>query len=111
MKFIMAYIDKIILDEEFNGMTFKNKNKKEFEYLTEDIGKDKALIISEKQKSIYNLHGIDFTIGYLHKYMQDAYIENLKDLLSNKTKEFSMKSRSNTIFFQFTDNETMITQQ
>ena len=44
---------------------FKNKNKKEFEYLTEDIDKDKALIISEKQKSIYNLHGIDFTIGYL----------------------------------------------
>ena len=40
----MAYIDKIILDEEFNGMTFKNK--KEFDYLAEDIGKNKALIIS-----------------------------------------------------------------
>jgi NAD-dependent SIR2 family protein deacetylase len=111
MKFIMAYIDKIILDEEFNGMTFKNKNKKEFAYLTEDSGKDKALIISEKQKSLYNLHGIDFTIGYFHKYIQDAYIENLQDLISNKTKEFSMKSRSNTIYFQFTDNDTMITQQ
>lgn len=46
MKFIMAYIDKIILDEEFNGMTFKNINKKEFDYLAEDIGKNKALIIS-----------------------------------------------------------------
>ncbi|SEF82618.1 SIR2 family protein [Flavobacterium urumqiense] len=111
MKFIMAYIDKIILDEEFNGMTFENKNKKEFDYLTEEPGKDKALIISEKQKSIYNLHGIDFTIGYFHKYIQDAYIENIQDLISNKTKEFSMKSRSNTIFFQFTDSETMISHQ
>ena len=46
MKFIIAYIDKIILDEEFNGMTFKNINKKEFDYLAEDIGKNKALIIS-----------------------------------------------------------------
>jgi NAD-dependent SIR2 family protein deacetylase len=111
LKYIMAYIDKITLDEEFNGMTFINKNKKEFEYLIEDEGKDKALIISEKHKSIYNLHGIDFTIGYFHKYITDAYIENLQDLISNKTKEFSMKSKSNTIYFQFTDNDTMITQQ
>lgn len=110
MKYIMAYIDKMILDEEFNGMTFENKNKKEFDYLTEDGDEDKALIISEKEKSIYNLHGIDFTIGYFHKYITDAYIENLEDLRSNKTKEFSMKSKSNTIYFQFTDNKTMITQ-
>lgn len=110
MKYIMAYIDKMILDEEFNGMTFINKNKKEFDYLTEDGNENKALIISEKEKSIYNLHGIDFTIGYFHKYITDAYIENLEDLRSNKTKEFSMKSKSNTIYFQFTDNETMITQ-
>jgi hypothetical protein len=63
-------------------MTFKNK--KEFDYLTEDIGKDKVFIKSNKKKSIYNLHDIDFTTGYLHKYMKDAYIENLKDLISNK---------------------------
>jgi NAD-dependent SIR2 family protein deacetylase len=111
MKYITAYIDKIILDEEFDGMTFINKNKKEFDYLTGDDNEDKALLISEKQKTIYNLHGIDFTIGYFHKYITDAYIENLEDLRSNKTKEFSMKSKSNTIYFQFTDSDTMITQQ
>lgn len=101
----------MILDEEFSGMTFINKNKKEFDFLIEDGGKDKALIISEKKKSIYNLHGIDFTIGYFHKYIQDAYIENIQDLISNKTKEFSMKSKSNTIYYQFIDSDTMITQQ
>ena len=38
-------------------------------------------------------------------------IENLEDLKNNRTKEFSMKSKSNTVYFQFTDNKTMITQQ
>ena len=92
-------------------MTFKNKNKKEFNFLIEEGHKDKVLVMSDKQISIYNLHGIDFKIGYLHKYIQDAYIENLEDLKNNRTKEFSMKSKSNTVYFQFTDNKTMITQQ
>lgn len=110
-RFIEAYIDKIVLEEEFNGMTFKNKNKKEFNFLIEEGHKHKVLVMSDKQISIYNLHGIDFKIGYLHKYIQDAYIENLEDLKNNRTKEFSMKSKSNTVYFQFTDNKTMITQQ
>lgn len=111
LKYISAYIDKIVLQEKFNGMTFKNKNKKEFNFLIEEGHKDKVLVMSDKQISIYNLHGIDFKIGYLHKYIQDAYIENLEDLKNNRTKEFSMKSKSNTVYFQFTDNKTMITQQ
>lgn len=111
MKHINAYIDKIVLQEKFNCMTFKNKNKKEFNFLIEEGHKDKVLVMSDKQISIYNLHGIDFKIGYLHKYIQDAYIENLEDLKNNRTKEFSMKSKSNTVYFQFTDNKTMITQQ
>lgn len=111
LKHISAYIDKIVLQEKFNGMTFKNKNKKEFNFLIEEGHKDKVLVMSDKQISIYNLHGIDFKIGYLHKYIQDAYIENLEDLKNNRTKEFSMKSKSNTVYFQFTDNKTMITQQ
>lgn len=111
LKYINAYIDKIVLEEEFNGMTFKNENKKEYDFLVDGEHKDKVLVISDKQIATYNLHGVDFSIGYLHKYIQDAYIENLQDLKSKKTKVFSMKSKSNKIYYQFTDNKTMITQQ
>lgn len=111
VKFIEAYIDKIVLEEEFKGMTFKNENKEESDFLIQEGYKDRVLVISEKQNSIYNLHGIDFTIGYLHKYVQDAYIENLQDLKDKKTNVFSLKSTTNKIYYQFTDNDTMIIQQ
>lgn len=111
LRHINAYIDKIVLQEDFNGLTFKNKNKKEYNFLVSGEHKNKVLVISEKNKLIHNLHGIDFNIGYLHKYIQDAYIENLQDLKDKKTKIFNMKSESNTIYYQFTDSKTMITQQ
>lgn len=110
LKYINAYIDKIVLEQEFNGMTFKNENKKEYDFLVDGEQTDKVLVISDKQIATYNLHGVDFSIGYLHKYVQDAYIENLQDLKSKKTKVFNMKSKSNKIYYQFTDNKTMITQ-
>ncbi len=111
LKYINAYIDKIVLQEEFIDMSFKNRNKDEFNFLIEGKHKDKVIVISEKQKSIYNLHGIDFTLGYLHKFIQDAYIENIDDLKAKKTKVFKMKSTSNIVYYQFTDSKTMITQQ
>lgn len=111
IKHITAYIDKIVLVEDFNSMTFKNDNQEEFDFLTSDEVKEKALVISEKQQSIYHLHGIDFTIGYLHKFLNDAFIDNLDDLKSKLTTEFRMKSKSNTIYYQFTDSKTMITEQ
>lgn len=108
INYINAYIEKIVLMEEFEGMTFENDNKEEFDFLLNKGEKETVLVVSEKQKSIYKLHGIDFEIGYLHKYIQNAYIDNLEDLKSQKTKVFSMKSKTNKIYYQFTDNKTMI---
>jgi NAD-dependent SIR2 family protein deacetylase len=109
--YIDAYINKIVLKESFEGMTFKNDNKEEFDFLLSKGKKETVLVTSEKQKLQVKLHGIDFTIGYLHKYVQDAFIENYNDLLNGITEEFNMKSKSNSIYLQFTDNDTMITQQ
>lgn len=111
LEYINAYIDKSALEDNFEGMTFKTDNEEEFNHIITSGEKEKVLVISEKEKSIYKLHGIDFTIGYLHKYVQDAFIDNLEDLKKDATKEISMKSKSNTLYYQFTDNETMITQQ
>ena len=106
---IVSYIDKVVLDEKFEGMTFKNENEEEFKFLVEGSYKNKFLSISEKQKTIINLHNIDFTIGYLHKYIQDGYIENLQALLNKETDIFNMKSKSNKIYVQFSDNKNIIT--
>lgn len=111
IRYIDAYINKIVLKENFEGMTFKNDNKEEFDFLLSKGKKETVLVTSEKQKLQVKLHGIDFTIGYLHKYVQDAFIENYNDLLNGITEEFNMKSKSNSIYLQFTDNDTMITQQ
>lgn len=106
---IVSYIDNVVLEENFEGMTFKNENEEEFKFLIEGSYKNKFLSISEKQKTIINLHNIDFTIGYLHKYIQDGYIENLQALLNKETDIFNMKSKSNKIYVQFSDNKTIIT--
>lgn len=111
IRYIDAYINKIVLKENFEGMTFKNDNKEEFDFLLSKGKKETVLVTSEKQKLQVKLHGIDFTIGYLHKYVQDAFIENYNDLINGVTEEFNMKSKSNSIYLQFTDNDTMITQQ
>lgn len=105
---ITAYIDKIALEEEFIGMTFKNENKEEFDHIISNGEKDRVLVISDNKKSVFDLHGIDFTIGYLHKYVKDAFVANLEDLKNDSTKEISMKSKSNILYYQFSDNETMI---
>jgi NAD-dependent SIR2 family protein deacetylase len=106
VRFIVAYIDKTTVEEKFNGMTFENENEEEFNFLIED--KNKVFVISEKQISNFKLHDIDFNIGYLHKYIKDAYVENSEELKNKKTKIFSMKSKSDTIFYQFTDDKSMI---
>lgn len=111
IRYIDAYINKIVLKENFEGMTFKNDNKEEFDYLLSKGKNETVLVTSEKQKLQLKLHGINFTIGYLHKYVQDAFIENYNDLINGVTEEFNMKSKSNSIYLQFTDNDTMITQQ
>lgn len=111
IRYIDAYINKIVLKENFEGMTFKNDNKEEFDFLLSKGKKETVLVTSEKQKLQIKLHGINFTIGYLHKYVQDAFIENYNDLIKGVTEEFNMKSKSNSIYLQFTDNDTMITQQ
>lgn len=108
LKFINSYIDKIDFQKEFNGMTFKNNNKEEFNYLIKEENKDKVLIFSDEQISVYNLHGINLSIGYLHKYIKDAYIENLQDLIDKKTEIFDVKSKSNKIYYKFNDNKKLI---
>lgn len=110
LNYIMAYIEKTTLEEDFHGITFSNDNKEEFEHILSMGEKETVLVLTEKEKSTFKLHGIDFTIGYLHKYVKDAYLDNLDDLKRDSSKKISMKSRSNMLYYHFSDDKTMITQ-
>lgn len=66
------------------------------------------MFISENKKTIIELHKIQFDLGYLHHIINDAYIENIEDLKSNKTSKIKLKSRTNSIYLQFSDDIKLI---
>lgn len=108
---IIAYIDKRQLEKQFDiGLKFKNGNKKDIDYLAKNDGKGKLLIISDKYPPI-DLHDLQFDIGYLHQIVKDCYIANLEELKANKATEIEVKSKTNTIYHQFTDEENIIIEQ
>ena len=99
----LNFNDKILLsitksDKFFSEQIYEKEDvfqKLENIYLTlKNIKHSKSLLVEKKfDKSKNNT------------------LSHLEDLKNNRTKEFSMKSKSNTVYFQFTDNKTMITQQ
>lgn len=36
------------------------------------------MVVYEKEHQIINLHGIDFTIGFLHRLIYDSYVTNFR---------------------------------
>lgn len=106
---IIAYIDKIQLKRQFNEAKFKIENKDNLDYLTKNNGEDKLLVMSGKYPPI-NLHGLQFDIGYLHQMLKDGYIVNIEELNANKTTEIKVKSKTDTVYHQFTDEKSIITQ-
>ena len=108
---IIAYIEKVQLEKQFDGFKLKNDNKEELEYLTKKGMGDKLFAFSEKERTIIDLHNLQFNIGYLHQIIKDGYIVNLEELKANKTTEIDIKSRTNTIYHQFTDNDSIISKQ
>ncbi len=99
---IIAYIDKIQLKRQFNEAKFKIENKGNLDYLTKNNGEDKLLVMSGKYPPI-DLHGLQFDIGYLHQMLKDGYIVNIEELKANKTTEIKVKSKTDTVYHQFSD--------
>jgi hypothetical protein len=107
---ILAFIDKIKKTEQFTGHVFKIENKEEFENFIESGDQDRVLIMSESEKTIINLYDIQFDLGYLHRIIEDVFIENLEDLKSRKTSDILLKSKSNSISISFLDSPSLLIQ-
>jgi len=105
---VIAYIEKQTLKVEFNGFTFKNKNRKEINDLLEICKDTGCFLISENIKSIYSLHGLDFETGYLNQIIVDAFIVNKEDLIKNTTNIVELKSKSESIQIQYSDEKDML---
>ena len=102
---ILSYIEKKTLKIDFLGFTFKNENQAEIENLLEICKDEGVFMVSENNKSTYNLHGLDFEIGYMQQIIEDAFIENAEDLKNSKTNEVSLKSKSNSMQIQFSNEK------
>ena len=108
---VMAYIEKRSLKVKFNGFTFKNENREEINYLLETCKDKGVFMISENIKSIYFLHGLDFEIGYLSQIVVDAIIVNREDLINNNTNKVELKSKSESIQIQFSNEKDILLNQ
>lgn len=104
VKNIIAYIEKSQLVEQFNGLTFKIKDKVEFENLIKSGQEEKVFLVSDNEKTIIELYDLTFNLGYQHRIIKDVFIENLEDLKSNITSEIKLKSRTNSIYIEYLDD-------
>ncbi len=107
---ILAYIDKIQVYQIFNSLDVIIDDQKEIERLnkselTKEDKNDKALVISNKEILKLELHNLEFSIGYPHQIIYDVYIANKEELKNKKNKEVKLKSKTNKIYFQFSDKD------
>lgn len=105
---ILAFVENRALKVEFNGLSFINKNRDEIDHILETC-KDKGVFLaSENFKSTYSLHGLNFETGYLNQIIEDAFVVNREDLIKNNTNKVELKSRSESMQIQFSDQKDML---
>jgi NAD-dependent SIR2 family protein deacetylase len=108
---VIAYIEKRPLKVKFDGLNFINKNRDEIDHILETC-KDKGVFLtSENIKSTYCLHRLDFETGYLNQIIDDAYIVNTEDLINNITNKVEIKSRTESMQIEFSDEQDMLIKQ
>lgn len=105
---ILVYIDNSQLVEQFNGLIIKIEDEVEFENLVKNGKEEKVFMASENEKTIIELYDLTFNLGYQHRIIKDVFIENLEDLESNKTSEIKLKSKTNSIYIEYSDNANLL---
>lgn len=102
---IIAYIENKTLTVQFNGINFTNNNKDELNHLLENCNGKRPFFMFENNKSTYVLHRLNFETGYLNQIITDAIIINREDLIKNKTNKVELKSISDSIQIQFSEEK------
>lgn len=108
---VLAYTEKQALKVKFNGLTLKDYNQEQIHQMLTAPQDEWALFYSNPEISSYNLHSLDFKIGFKHHIVMDAYIANKQDILSKKTTIIKLKSKSNSMQIQYSDQKNIISNQ
>ena len=108
---VMAYIEKRALKVKFDGLTLKDYDHEQVQHMLTAPENELALFYSKPEISSYNLHNLDFSIGFKHHIIMDAYIANKQDILSKKTRTIKLKSKSNSMQIQYSDEKNIISNQ
>lgn len=108
---VLAYTEKQALKVKFNGLTLKDYNQEQIHQMLTAPQDEWALFYSNSEISSYNLHSLDFKIGFKHHIVMDAYIANKQDILSKKTTIIKLKSKSNSMQIQYSDQKNIISNQ
>ncbi len=108
---VLAYVEKRALKVKFDGLTLKDYDHEQVQHMLTAPENELALFYSKPEISSYNLHNLDFSIGFKHHIIMDAYIANKQDILSKKTRTIKLKSKSNSMQIQYSDEKNIISNQ
>jgi NAD-dependent SIR2 family protein deacetylase len=108
---VLAYTEKQALKVKFDGLTLKDYNQEQIHQMLTAPQDEWGLFYSNPEISSYNLHSLDFKIGFKHHIVMDAYIANKQDILSKKTTIIKLKSKSNSMQIQYSDQKNIISNQ
>lgn len=108
---VLAYTEKQALKVKFDGLTLKDYNQEQIHQMLTSPQDEWGLFYSNPEISSYNLHSLDFKIGFKHHIVMDAYIANKQDILSKKTTIIKLKSKSNSMQIQYSDQKNIISNQ
>ncbi|MDR7371037.1 SIR2 family protein [Flavobacterium aquidurense] len=106
VKLIQAKMNNQTLFYEFEGVSITTVEENEIEVLKNIEGIEKALAMSDKKKTVINLHGQDFDLGYIVDLIFDPVIRNPEDLIDFKNKEIIVGSKTNKIGRRFSEDGT-----
>ncbi|CAM2973078.1 SIR2 family NAD-dependent protein deacylase [Flavobacterium frigoris] len=105
---IITYIEKKFQNVDFLGLNLNDYDEKQINNMLKATTNEWVSFYSNQEVSIYNLHSLDFKIGYKHHILQDAYIANKQDVIDQKTTVIELKSKSNSMQIQYSDQKTII---
>jgi len=108
---IIAFIEKKSQKVEFKGIELNEYDEQEISSMLKANANEWAFIYSNPEISCFNLHGLDFILGHQHHILDDVYIANRQDIIDKKTTIVELKSKSNSMQIQYSDQKNIISNQ
>lgn len=101
VKLILLWMNNETIMHQFDTINVKCDNESEIEILENARTEEKALIMSDREKTIISLHGHEFDLGYRFQVIYDTVILNPESLENYKSSKIIVGSKTNMIRTMF----------